>query len=84
MFGLYMFGRDVETVLGRRRFLNLCFAAVLSAALLQLFVVSNAGTGAPQPTLGALGGVFGVLLAFGMLFPECRVMLLFPPIPMPA
>ncbi len=84
MFGLFMFGRDVETVLGRRRFLKLYFAAVLSAALLQLFVVSNAGTGALQPTLGASGGVFGVLLAFGMLFPERRVMLLFPPIPMPA
>lgn len=84
MFGLFMFGRDVETVLGRRRFLHLYFAAVLSAALLQLFVVSNAVSGEPQPTLGASGGVFGVLLAFGMLFPERRVMLLFPPIPMPA
>jgi membrane associated rhomboid family serine protease len=34
--------------------------------------------------VGASGGVFGVLLAFGVLFPKRRVMLLFPPIPMPA
>jgi membrane associated rhomboid family serine protease len=38
----------------------------------------------PVPTVGASGGVFGLLLAFGMAFPQRRVMLLFPPIPMPA
>ncbi|MCE3283980.1 MAG: rhomboid family intrarane serine protease [Steroidobacteraceae bacterium] len=31
-----------------------------------------------------MGGVFGLLLAFGMAFPRRRIMLLFPPIPMPA
>jgi membrane associated rhomboid family serine protease len=36
------------------------------------------------PTIGASGGVFGVLLAFGMLFPHARLMLIFPPIPMKA
>src|SRR5690606_27283557 len=36
------------------------------------------------PTIGASGGVFGLLLAYGMLFPNQRVMLLFPPIPMKA
>jgi membrane associated rhomboid family serine protease len=34
--------------------------------------------------VGASGGVFGVLLAFAMLYPHRRVMLIFPPIPMPA
>ena len=38
----------------------------------------------PVPTVGASGGVFGLLLAFGMAFPQRRIMLLFPPIPMPA
>lgn len=38
----------------------------------------------PYPTIGASGGVFGLLLAYGMLFPNQRVMLLFPPIPMKA
>ena len=36
------------------------------------------------PTIGASGGVFGLLLAYGMLFPNQRVMLLIPPIPMKA
>ena len=36
------------------------------------------------PTVGASGAVFGVLLAFGMLFPNTELMLLFPPIPIKA
>jgi membrane associated rhomboid family serine protease len=36
------------------------------------------------PTVGASGGVFGLLLAYGMLFPHQRVMLLIPPVPMKA
>lgn len=86
MFALFTFGRDVERALGARRYVSLYAAAVLSAALVQLFVVSSAVTesATPNPTVGASGGVFGVLLAFGLLFPRRTVMLLFPPIPMPA
>ena len=40
--------------------------------------------GPPVPTVGASGGIYGVLLAYGMYFPHRRVMLLFPPIPMSA
>jgi membrane associated rhomboid family serine protease len=40
--------------------------------------------GAPVPMVGASGGIYGLLLAFGIYFPHRRVMLLFPPIPMPA
>lgn len=36
------------------------------------------------PTVGASGAVFGILLAFGMLFPNTRLMLIFPPIPIKA
>jgi rhomboid family protein len=86
MFALFMFGRDVERALGMGRFIGVYAAAVLSAALVQLMVVSMSvpASGTPYPTVGASGGVFGVLLAFGMLFPRQRVMLIFPPIPMPA
>ena len=84
MFALYMFGRDVERALGSARYLRLYVAAVLSAALVQLAVVSWPSGGPIYPTLGASGGVFGVLLAFGMLFPRRIVTLIFPPIPMPA
>jgi membrane associated rhomboid family serine protease len=82
MFGLWMFGRELEYLLGRRSFLQLYFASVLSAALMQLLVSSL--TGSVYPTIGASGGVFGLLLAYGMFFPNRTVMLLFPPIPMPA
>lgn len=84
MFGLFMFGRDIESVLGSRRFALLYFSAVLTASLVQLVVVSFVRPGPPSATLGASGGVFGILLAFGMLFPRRTVTLLIPPIPMPA
>ena len=84
MFALYMFGRDVERVLGSSRYLRLYVASILAAALVQLAVVSFTSPGAAYPTIGASGGVFGVLLAFAMLFPRRIVTLLFPPIPMPA
>jgi membrane associated rhomboid family serine protease len=42
------------------------------------------GIGLGIPTVGASGAVFGVLLAFGMLFPNTRLILLFPPIPIKA
>ena len=83
MLALYMFGSDVERVFGQRRYLAYYFACVITAALAQL-VVSAASGGPPYPTVGASGGVFGVLLAFALYFPHRTVMLIFPPIPMPA
>jgi membrane associated rhomboid family serine protease len=83
MYALYSFGGMVERVLGSRRFAWLYFASVLAAAAVQLIVVT-ATSSQVAPTVGASGGVFGVLLAFALLFPHSRVMLLFPPIPMKA
>jgi membrane associated rhomboid family serine protease len=83
MFALYMFGPAIESRLGERRFLIYYLACVIGAAVLQLWV--GAGTDSyPAPTVGASGGVFGLLLAFGMFYPHQKLMLLFPPIPMPA
>lgn len=82
MFALYMFGSAVERVFGGRRYLTFYGVCVLSAAIAQLIVA--AVTGMIYPTVGASGGIFGILLAYGMYFPNNRVMLLFPPIPMPA
>jgi membrane associated rhomboid family serine protease len=82
MFALYMFGGALERVFGTRRYLTLYFVSVLSAATTQLAVAMLSG--AIYPTIGASGGVFGLLLAYGMYFPHNRVMLLFPPIPLPA
>lgn len=83
MLALFMFGSDIERVWGSRRYLTYYFVCVVSAALAQLLVARMSG-GVPYPTIGASGGVFGLLLAFGMMFPRRMVMLLFPPIPMPA
>lgn len=83
MFALYMFGGELERLWGPKRFLNLYLASVISAALAQLAVSSLASV-EPYPTIGASGGVFGLLLAFGLCFPNRIVVLLFPPIPMPA
>ena len=40
--------------------------------------------GPAVPTVGASGGIFGLLLAYGLAFPQRKLMLIFPPIPMPA
>ena len=82
MFALWMFGTDVERVWGRNRFLTYYFTCVLSAGLTQLLVSYWMGSSAP--TIGASGGVFGVLLAYGMMYPHRTILLIFPPIPMPA
>jgi len=84
MYALFSFGGDVERVMGSRAFAWLYGASVLTGSIVQLIVVSMHTSDGIVPTLGASGGVFGVLLAFGMLFPRRRVMLLIPPIPMPA
>lgn len=84
MFGLWMFGRVIEQIWGSRRFLIYYLVCVVGAGLTQLITVSFLSPGQPFPTIGASGGVFGILLAFGMMFPNARVMLLIPPIPMTA
>jgi rhomboid family protein len=83
MLALYMFGSDIERVFGSRRYLLYYLVSVLAAAAAQL-AVSAFSTGPAYPTVGASGGVFGLLLAYGMYFPRRTVMLIFPPIPMPA
>jgi membrane associated rhomboid family serine protease len=82
MFGVFMFGSDLERVWGPRRYLSYYLACALSAAATQLLVTGL--TGAQYPTVGASGALFGVLLAFAMVFPNRMVVPLIPPIPMRA
>ena len=82
MFGLYMFGRDVEQTIGRMRLATLYLASVVSGAVVQVAVALASLHS--YPTIGASAGVFGLLVSYAMLFPTRRVVLLFPPIPMPA
>jgi membrane associated rhomboid family serine protease len=83
MFALYMFGADVERLFGSRFFAAFYFVSVLSAAICHLVDTAWMGA-APHPSVGASGGVYGLLLAYGMYFPNRQLMLLIPPIPMRA
>ena len=83
MFALYMFGGEIERLFGSRFYAMYYFASVVTAAITHLVITSWMGA-APVPMVGASGGIYGLLLAFGIYFPHRRVMLLFPPIPMPA
>jgi membrane associated rhomboid family serine protease len=82
MFGLWQFGSELERLWGPPRFMRFFAASVLTAAATQLLV--TAATGSLYPTVGASGGIFGLLLGFGMMFPNRQIMLILPPIPMKA
>ena len=84
MLALWMFGGPVEQALGPRRFTVYYFVCVLGAAVAQLATVALMQPQDFEPTLGASGGVFGVLLAFAVLYPQARVFLFFIPVPVPA
>jgi len=85
MYALWLFGVSLENLWGSRIFAIYYFVCVIGAGLVQL-VVSSIGVqhGSYYPTIGASGGVFGVLLAFGLFFPNQRLLLLIPPIPIKA
>ena len=82
MFALFMFGRVLESVLGGKKFFLLYFLSGLGAAALQLFIyyLQNA----PAMMIGASGAIFGVLIAFAMMFPNVELMIIFLPIPIKA
>ena len=82
MFGLWMFGRDLERLWGPQRFLTFFLVCVVGAGFIQLLVAGLQG--GLYPTVGASGGLFGILLAYGLTFPNRIVVPLFPPIPMRA
>lgn len=82
MWMLWMFGRELELLMGPRRFLTYYLVCIVGAGLVQLLVAYLQGN--HYPTVGASGGVFGILLAFGMAFPNRMILLLIPPIPMKA
>ena len=82
MLGLWMFGSELERLWGQKRYAQFLLAGVLAAAAAQLLFSALAGSG--NPTVGASGALFALLLAFGMLFPNRVIMPLFPPIPMKA
>lgn len=79
---LWMFGSDLERFWGPGPYLRFVLACIVGAGVAQLIVASMSGE--PYPTVGISGGVYGILLGFGMMFPNRMIMPLFPPVPMKA
>ena len=90
MFALWMFGSQIEMIWGGKKFLLFYLACGLGAAgfnfLVDYLKVQNSPDLISQmgPMLGASGAIFGILAAFGMMFPNQMLLMLFPPIPMKA
>lgn len=95
MFGLFIFGAALESYMGSKRFLYYYIITGIGAALLnsalntyemsQLIALSDPYIAmARTPMVGASGAIFGILVAFGVLFPNTELMLLFFPVPIKA
>lgn len=91
MFAVFMFGPPLEATWGPKRFLFYYlltgFGSVLLHTLvrgMEIYWFGESVFMANVPSLGASGAVFGLLVGYGMLFPDNRIMLLFPPIPLKA
>jgi membrane associated rhomboid family serine protease len=77
MLGLWMFGSSIEGSWGTRRFLELYFIGVIGAAITTIALSYAHVLGRPDvPTIGASGGVFAILIAFGVLFAESEIMMI--------
>lgn len=85
LFAMWMLGVQLENAWGSRLFAIYYFFCVVGAGLIQLAVASYGVLNAEiYPTIGASGGVFGILLAFGMMFPNQRLIFLLLPVPIRA
>jgi membrane associated rhomboid family serine protease len=79
MLALWMFGSTLEIDWGRRKFLELYFFSAVGAALVTIAISFSGALGlAPNaPTIGASGAIYGLLIAFGVIYAE-RELMLFP------
>lgn len=82
MFAVWMFGTHLERSWGSQRFLTYYAVCVVGAGIVQLLV--QLFEGGIYPTIGASGGVFGLLLAYGVMWPNNKIFLIFFPVPVPA
>jgi membrane associated rhomboid family serine protease len=79
MLWLYWMGRQVEMDLGPRTFSSIYFISGIGGALLNLLLSGVFGT---TPVIGASGAVYGIMVAFALLYPNAPIMLfLLPPLP---
>jgi membrane associated rhomboid family serine protease len=77
MFALWMFGNVLENVWGPKRFLNYYLITGIGAAAIYILWTLIKGGPFDAPMLGASGAVFGLLLAFGMMFPNSMIYVFF-------
>jgi membrane associated rhomboid family serine protease len=87
MLMLWMFGRELEQVWGKRRFLNYFFLCGVGAGLIEVIIKTIPTLfGQPAslvPTIGASGAIFGILIANAILFPDRRIWLIPLPVTIP-
>ncbi len=76
MFMLWMFGMEIENLMGSQRFLIFYLLCGIGAGLFQL-LLPPLFSDSLAPTIGASGAVFGVMIAFGMYFPDRYIYLYF-------
>ena len=76
MIGLWMFGIEIEHIWGSRKFLYFYLLCGVVAGLFNLFLTPLLGE-LPAPTVGASGAIYGVLVAFGLFFPNRYIFLYF-------
>jgi len=84
MFAVLMFGPALEHEWGERKFLIYYLVCGVGAAIIQELVWMTFMPGHVAVTIGASGAVFGILFAFGWLFPDTPLYLLFIPVPIRA
>ncbi len=95
MFGLLIFGPAIESYMGSNKFLKYYFITGIGAAVIHLGVSYIEWSNYPQTydflkaftnqkTVGASGAIFGILIAFAMIYPNLEMMLLFIPVPIKA
>jgi membrane associated rhomboid family serine protease len=68
MLGLWMFGAELESLWGQRRYWQFLLVSIITAAAVQLLVTFVMGS--LVPTIGASGALFGLLLAYALTFPR--------------
>lgn len=82
MLSLWMFGAELERTWGPRRYMQMLAASAVLAGIAALLV--NMLLGMRGLTIGQTGVMFGLLLAWGLLFPDRVIMMIIPPVPMKA
>lgn len=79
LFALWIFGTAIENTIGTKKFAQYYFLTGVGAGILHFLI-----TGSGAAVIGASGAVFGLLLAFGMMFPNREIFFLFIPVPIKA